>query len=61
MAIEKTIPMALRVPGPLWRRIEKEAEVTNSTMTRIVLQAVTDYLGDECPTCHQSLPVKESA
>lgn len=56
MAPEKTISMAIRVPAGLWRRIEAEADATNSTMTRIVLQAVQEKLGDQCPKCGQSVP-----
>jgi hypothetical protein len=48
---EKTILVGTRVPASLYRELEQEAANSDSTMTRIVIQALRSYIGEPCPSC----------
>lgn len=52
MAVKSdTEMMTLRMPKTLYRKIEGVAEVEKRTLTSVVLQAVTEFVGDTCPKC----------
>lgn len=47
----ETEMVTLRMPKTLYRKVEGVAETENRTLTSVVLQAVTEFVGETCPKC----------
>ncbi|HET7110213.1 MAG TPA: hypothetical protein VFI41_05035 [Gemmatimonadales bacterium] len=45
-----------RLPSWLLARVRAEAEKTDASVTRVVENALREYLARRCPECGQSIP-----
>ena len=46
-----SIAVTARIPTRIFERMEREAENSHSTMTRVIVKALEEYLTDPCPAC----------
>ena len=46
-----TIAVTARIPAPIYEQMERDAEATHSTITRVIIKALQNYLSEPCPRC----------